>query len=99
MLLSSMAVGYSSLEGVGFVFRYCAVRSFAIIRVADSLYSDGGNSEYVFPQIFSIHLFVMAMPKRLRLMFGSICGGCLGGAVSICPMTGKWSEIPAKRSG
>ncbi len=28
-----------------------------------------------------------------------ICDGCLGGAVSICLITGKWSEIRAKRSG
>ena len=69
--------------------RYCAVRSFAIIHVADSLYSDGGISEYVFSQMFSMHLFAMAVPKSLRLMFDSICDGCLGGAVSICPMTGK----------
>ena len=32
-------------------------------------------------------------------MFDSICDGCLGGAVSIFPMTGKWSESPAKRHG
>ncbi len=41
----------------------------------------------------------MAVPKRLRLLFDSICDGCLGGAVKICPMTGKWSESPAKKSG
>ncbi len=32
-------------------------------------------------------------------MFDSISDGCLGGAVLICPMTEKWSESPAKRSG
>ena len=32
-------------------------------------------------------------------MFDSICDGCLGGAVSICSVTGKWSESLAKRSG
>ncbi len=61
--------------------RYCAVRSFAIIHVADSLYIDGGNSVYVSSQIFSIIFFIMAVPKRLRFMFDSFCDGCL---VELC---------------
>ena len=100
MSLSSMVVGYFFRQrALVSSLRYCAVRSFAIIHVADSLYLDGGNSVYESSQIFSIILFIMAVPKRLRLMFDSICDGCLGGAVSICPMTGKWSESPAKRHG
>jgi len=39
---------------------------------ADSLYIDRGNPVYVSSQIFSIILFIMAVPKRLRLMFDSI---------------------------
>ena len=70
MSLTSMVVGYFfRRRALVSSLRYCAVRSFAIIHVADSLYIDGGNAVYVSSQVFALILFIMAVPKRLRLMF------------------------------
>ena len=51
MSLSSMVVGYFfRRRALVSSLRYCAVRSFAIIHVADSLYSDGGIRSMCFPR-------------------------------------------------